>query len=397
MINKFLLLVCMLLYVYTLTFDIFLNQYIRIPTPFFCLPLIFLWGDIKRTQFLYGRELIFIFLACFIYYGIGYQQLNSFIINFIVIAFCGLYFNYFVGFDKARFNWSLIVFFSLLTLSSIVLLINQFNLQLGDSLRSKLIGAPVRQSPSGISSAIFTFGYQAAALTGFIFIYAIKKRWNLLVKCLILTGCLVLLYLGLQRSAALAFVVSLLLFAAFYYRGKAVLIISLLVIAVTIVLTIVDLNRVFEGSTDNIFAKNERSTENGENREGLVIENLRIYSQYPFGLIFHGKTWKEATADSFIFRNGLTSHNAYLMFLTYLGPFLGIAILIGLFYKHFHVFKKAISEIRVPENTALIALCFSFLTITINSMFHNASFISANGPTVFLYFAILHCNKLKEF
>ena len=56
----------MILYMYTLTFDIFLNQIFRAPTPLaFGLPLIFLFGRFRNQALLYGWQLLWLFLKTY--------------------------------------------------------------------------------------------------------------------------------------------------------------------------------------------------------------------------------------------------------------------------------------------------------------------------------------------
>ena len=144
---------------------------------------------------------------------------------------------------------------------------------------------------------------------------------------------------------------------------------------------------------DNILAKNER-TEGSGSRAGLVTENLKIITDYPFGLIFYGQNWREVSKKYSAFRGGLTSHNAYLMFITYIGPFLGIGLLIFMYYRIAKIFKQAIIFSNLRENALLVSLCFAFLAVSLNALFHNAWLLTANGPTTFLYFSILHLSKL---
>jgi hypothetical protein len=82
------------------------------------------------------------------------------------------------------------------------------------------------------------------------------------------------------------------------------------------------------------------------------------------------------------------------MFLTYVGPFLGLGILAGLYYKIGKIIVGAFRNVRKKEFALMICLCCSFITISINSLSHNSWLVSANGPTFFLYFAILHLNFL---
>jgi hypothetical protein len=130
------------------------------------------------------------------------------------------------------------------------------------------------------------------------------------------------------------------------------------------------------------------------NRSTLAAENLRIYSDYPYGLIFYGKDWSDVTYRNEVFSSGITSHNAYLMFLTYVGPFLGLGILAGLYYKISKIIINAFRNVKKKKYALMICLCCSFIAVSINSLSHNSWLVSANGPTFFLYFAILHLNFL---
>src|SRR5690606_10076048 len=147
--------------------------------------------------------------------------------------------------------------------------------------------------------------------------------------------------------------------------------------------------------TNNILTKNINNDAEF-NRSGLMLENLNIYSEYPLGLIFYGKNWGDVIYRNPVFSSGITSHNAYLMFLTYLGPIIGIALLWIIYSKVLKISVHAVKGIRKPENALLICLCFSFLGASINSLSHNAWLISADGPTLFLYFSILHLNRMQN-
>jgi hypothetical protein len=127
----------------------------------------------------------------------------------------------------------------------------------------------------------------------------------------------------------------------------------------------------------------------------LTAENLRIYSEYPLGLVFYGKTWGDVIYRNQVFSSGITSHNAYLMFMTYLGPFLGIGFLFVIYIGVFRIAYHALKEIKKRENALLVCLCFSFIAVSINAVAHNAWLLSADGPTLFLYFSILHFDKVK--
>lgn len=132
------------------------------------------------------------------------------------------------------------------------------------------------------------------------------------------------------------------------------------------------------------------------NRSMLTMENLRIYSEYPYGLMFYGKNWGDVIYRNAIFSSGITSHNAYLMFLTYLGPFLGFGILAGLYYKIVGIIITVLRQAKKKENALMICLCCSFIAVSINSLSHNSWLVSANGPTFFLYFSILHLHFIMN-
>ncbi len=131
------------------------------------------------------------------------------------------------------------------------------------------------------------------------------------------------------------------------------------------------------------------------NRTLLMSENINIFADYPLGLVFYGKNWSNVIYRNQVFASGITSHNAYFMFITYLGPFLGLGLLIIIYSSIIKIGFNALKEIRLKDNALLICLCFSFLGISINAVSHNAWLLSADGPTVFLYFSIIHLNKIK--
>lgn len=388
--------VLMVVYLYTLTFDIFLNQKIRIPTPLFsAVPLIVLFGSFKQNKLLYGREFIYIGLGLFLYYVLGMADIKSFYVNLIIIVVCGMYFNFYVRKNRQRFNYSVLIFILLLLLSSIVMLLNH---KLGpaiDLLRVTLLGREIEQSPSGIAASIFTFGYQVAAFSTFAFLYTMKYRWPFYLQAVVLSLCLIFIYFGMQRSAVVTFVVTVLLFLVVYYRSKAIFAVGVLSVVGFLLFNFINTQQANSSTQyDNVFAKNERKS--GENRSALVTENLEIYGNYPYGLIFYGKSWSDVTRNSHIFGNGLTSHNAYLMFITYLGPFLGVAILLCIFYRPVQAFLKAISDIKGRQSAMLICLSFALLAVSINSLFHNGWLLDGNGPTVFLFFATLHRSLMDD-
>ncbi|HEY0897510.1 MAG TPA: O-antigen ligase family protein [Sphingobacteriaceae bacterium] len=396
MFKKIAVTTLMIFYMYTLTFDIFLNQIFRAPTPLvFGFPLIFLFGKLRNQKLLYGWQLLWLFLACFLYYLWGQEDIKSFIVNVMTITTCGLYFNFFVGHNESRFNRSVLALMILLLISSVIMVLNHMYPVQINALRSLLIGGPIKQSPAGITDSIFNFGYHLAALTPFIYLFSLKYRFPVLAQLLILGSCLVFIYLGMQRSVLVTFFAALILFLVFYYRGRAVFLFGTIGVLGFVLMSFVDFKDPSQSKYDNIFAKNERNAEKGEDRGNLVKENLRIYADHPYGLVFYGKSWADVTRGSFVLRNGLTSHNAYLMFLTYLGPFIGFLLLFAIYRQVFVAFKSAITDIRGPSQAMLVCLCFSFLSISMNSLFHNG-WILNSGATIFLYFAVLHFHQMHQ-
>ncbi|MDB5119319.1 MAG: O-Antigen ligase [Sphingobacteriales bacterium] len=377
----------MFLYLYTLTFGLFLTQSIRFPSPLlFGLTMIAIFWQ-SGHRFLYVKEAVVIAGANFFYYILAQQDIQAFSVNIIVFIVCFLYFNFFVGQDNSRLKMSIIMFYSLLILSAIVMLLNHVYPVQIISLRSRLIGAPIAQSPSGISSTIFGFGYQLAPLVSFLFVASAIYVRSWFIKIAVLLACLIAVYMGMQRSVLVTLVVSSFIFLVFYYKFKSIILIAVIVI-VSGLFSIYFINSSSGNEYDNIFAKNERNAE--EDRGGLMTENLRIYSNYPMGLMFYGKNWKDVTKYNIVYAGGITSHNAYLMFITYIGPFLGIAFLILVYSKIVKIFKHILWDISNKQNALLACLCFSFLAVTLNALFHNAWLIGADGPSVFVYCAILH-------
>jgi len=387
---KFIAVVFVVLYLYSVSYGIFMTDFFRIPTPLiFCLPLVFLFKEKDGVGFLYKQELILLVGAMFLYNVIGFSEYMVFIANAICIGMCAIYFNYFVGLDAKRFAISIYIFIAFLTFSAIVMVFNPFYFAEINNLRSMLMGEPVVQSPSGIATYQFNFGYQLAALVPFLVIYTFAFKKAFLIKILSLLACLLFIYLGMQRSVLVGFVVSVFLFLILYYNYKAIFIIAFAACAAFVFYTYI-----LKDNTDtynNILTKNEHNMEE-YNRSTLAAENLRIYSEYPYGLIFYGKDWSDVTYRNEVFSSGLTSHNAYLMFLTYVGPFLGLGILGGLYYKVGRIIINAFRNVKKTEYALMICLCCSFIAVSINSLSHNSWLVSANGPTFFLYFAILHLN-----
>ena len=145
---------------------------------------------------------------------------------------------------------------------------------------------------------------------------------------------------------------------------------------------------------NNILSKNQAKQANDFNRATMSMENLTVMADYPYGLIFYGKTWEEATYRSPVFVDGISSHNSYLMFITYLGPFLGIGLLFAIYSPIIRTFWKNLSVIHSRQHSLFTAILFSFIAISLNAFSHNGWLLSVDGPTLFLYLAILHYEKL---
>lgn len=390
---KLMVTLLMMFYLGTLAFGIFLTDVFRIPAPFlFCFPLVFLFREKGAVQFLYARELILLCIALFFYYVIGLSEVNSFAANILCIMICAFYFNYFVGNSERRFNASVWIFFGLLFFSSVVMVLNHFYGEM-DTLRELIMGDRILQSPAGIALSQFAYGYQLAALIPFAFICTCAFKTPLLVKGIALGTCLLFVFLGMQRSVFVGFVGATFLFLALYYRFRAVLVIVLMVLVCGLLY-----NYVLKDNLDtynNILVKNNHN-DAAYNRSSLAEENLRIYTDYPYGLIFYGKNWSDVIYRDYVFSSGITSHNAYLIFFTYLGPFLGLGLLAAIYYRVGSACRYVFYHLRKPENAMLACLCFSFIGVSVNALSHNPWLISADGPTVFLYFSILHLYQRQK-
>jgi hypothetical protein len=388
---KLIVTLLMILYLYALSFGIFLTDMFRIPAPIiFCFPLIFIFKNKEETPFLYFKEVLLISLAIFLYYVVGLSEFKTFAKNMLSVMLCALFFNYYIGTSRSRFNSSIYVFYSLLTISAVLMVVDSFYEI--EAFRGLLMDEKVMQSPAGIAIYQFSFGYQLAALTPFLFIYTCTFKKSLLTNLIVLFVCLVFLLLGMQRSAFLTFIIATTLFLIIYYRFKAVFFISISLIFCGLIYYFV-LNDYLDGM-NNIISKNEQS-DPSHNRTNLTAENLNIYFNHPYGLIFYGKNWGDAIYRNYTFSDGITSHNAYLMFITYLGPILGLGLLVAIYHKICGIFINILQMIRAQENRLLVCLCFSFLAVSLNAFFHNAWLIEANGSTVFLFFSILHMYKFK--
>ena len=391
-IMKLIVILFMFLYLYSLSFGIFLTETIRVPAPMlFAFPLIFLFRE-KVSRFLYHKELWVLVIALFCYYVIGLSEFRSFAAYTIAVVVCILYFNYFIGGNRKRFHYSVLIFYLLLAFSSVIMVLNHFYPAV-DGLRGILMDEQVLQSPSGIAVYQFNFGYQLAALVSFALLYAVLFNKYLVIKGAVFFACLVFIYLGMQRSVFVTFLFSVSLFLIIYYRLKAVFIICFAVVAGLVFYEQVLKENI--QSRSNILTKN-MNNDPAHNRTLLTMENLNIYADYPMGLVFYGKNWGDAIYRNQVFSSGLTSHNAYLMFFTYLGPFLGLGLLVMIYGSIVRIGFNALKEIRRKENALLICLGFSFLAVSLNAFSHNASLISADGPTLFLYFSILHLHKIIQ-
>ncbi|WP_316748971.1 hypothetical protein [Pedobacter gandavensis] len=386
--------VFMTAYLYTLSFGIFMTHIFRIPAPLvLCIPLVLFFSE-KKPPFLYAKEAFLFFLAILTYDFIGMGDRIGFFASLIVVSCCILYFNYFIGYNRRRFNISMMIFYVLLFFSAIIMVLNHFLPGRIDQLRGTLLDDTIIQSPAGLALTQFNYGYQLAALVSFLFVFTHVFRLNILVKLLAFVICIIFIYLGMNRSVFVTFLTSSFLFVVFYYRYK-----SIFIITAAVLFGFVSYAFIIKGNFDaknNILTKNEGKNANYYNRVGMSEENLKIYADYPYGLIFYGKNWSDVTYRSTIFSSGLTSHNAYLMFLTYLGPFLGLGLLLSLYYRIGKIFLGVLFKIKLKENALLIGLCFSFLGVSINAFSHNGWLVSADGPTLFLYFSILHLAKIQH-
>lgn len=381
-------------YIYTLSFGIFMTAIFRIPAPMvFCLPLIFFFNE-GKIPFLYGKEAALFLISLFLYDFIGMSDNISFFATLIVILFCIAYFNYFVGYNTRRFHLSVLIFFVLLFISAVIMVLNHFYPAEIDNLRGTLLDDTVMQSPAGLALTQFNYGYQLAALVSFVFIFTCAFNMNFLIKIVALFVCIIFIYLGMNRSVLITFLSSSLLFLICYYRYKSIFMVVTAVLIGAIFYAFVVKDNL--DTKNNILAKNEAKNANYYNRVGLSEENLKIYADYPFGLIFYGKNWSDVTYRNHVFPFGLTSHNAYLMFLTYLGPFFGLGLLVFLYYRVGQIFINGLRKIKHKENALIICLCFSFLAVSINALSHNGWLVSADGPTLFLYFSILHFANIQK-
>jgi len=373
-------------------FGIFLTGFFRIPAPMiFCIPLIFFWKE-PNAKFLYAREVVLLCLSVFLYDGVGLSSLNSAFATMTSIVLCALYFSFFVGDNKQRFNSSVWIFYGLLLLSALVMIANHYIPQV-DNLRSMIMGEPVKQSPAGISATQFAYGYQVAAFVSFALISTFVFKRGLVLKLTVFLLCSGIVFLGMQRSAFVGFALTGVVFLTIYYRFKAVLLLSLMIGICLAIYSVAGEDELQK--TENILTKNEHNDETS-NRSDLAMENLRIYSEYPFGLIFYGKDWGDVIYRNYVFSRGITSHNAYLMFITYLGPFLGLGLLVGIYLPVVNIIWYTLRNIRAHGQPMLLCIIFSFISVSINALSHNAWLFSADGPTMFSFFSVIHCYRLQQ-
>ncbi|MEN0052972.1 MAG: O-antigen ligase family protein [Mucilaginibacter sp.] len=381
-------------YLYTVAFNIFMTSIFRIPAPMIFGLLLLPFIQRPLPPFIYLRECILFTLALFLYHIVGMSDYTGFFLSFVTIIACALYFNYFVGTNKLRFNISVAMLFAWLAFSMIIMVFDHTHPDLIDAIRSRLLDEQIKQSPAGLAITQFTFGYQIAAFTTLAFIATFTFRLNALTKVLVFCACMLFLYLGMNRSALISFAGAVMVFLFIQYRLKAVIL-----VAIVAIISILIYNYVLKDNFDsknNILAKNEAKEANDFNRANMAAENLKIVADYPFGLIFYGKDWDEVTYRNSLFTFGLSSHNAYLMFITYLGPFLGIGLLVAIYYRITRLFAEVVKHIKLKHNAILVALIFAFLATSLNALSHNGWLIDADGPTLFLYLAVLHSARLTS-
>lgn len=395
MIRKSAFYVLLLLFIYVTTFNIFITGIFKVPAPLIFLVPLLLFDKIKGTRFEYGYQLLVFFIAAVLYKLIGEADIPGFFAVLITVLCFAVFFNYVIANSLQRITIAIAIFYSLLMLSGLLMFIDhQYSIT---RLRSLLVASDVLQGPSGIATTIFAFGYQMAALTAFLFsaVILFKKNWLFSLSVMVLA--LSFIFFGMQRSVLIAFGFVAVMLIVFYYRAK-----SIVVFCALIAIFLVGQNYIGQFSADkkqqNIFNKNETQSGRNEMRGDLMSENIAVITDYPFGLLFYGKNWNDVVQHNFVYKNGtsvITSHNAYLMFITYLGPLLGMVLLVLLYLKVGKVIGGAFRQIRRKENALLISLSCSFIAISINSFFHNEWLLDGSGPTLFLYFSILQMAKIS--
>ncbi|MGN6179878.1 MAG: O-antigen ligase family protein [Mucilaginibacter sp.] len=392
LIKKIIVFSAVAFYLYTLTLNLFLTVYFPIPSPVIFGACLVPFVQTPLVKFTYLKEVVLLGISLFLYYVIGMNDGKTFFVTFIVIVACACYFNYLVGLNTLRFNLSVIVFYSVLLISMVIMSLDHGYQDMIDPLRTTLLGDQIKQSPSGLAFTQFTFGYQVAAFSVFIFVLVCVYKRAIFIRVLVLFVCLAVIYLGMNRSAFVAFVGTVVLFLFIYYRYKA-----MFLVAASVLIGFAVYFYILKDNTDdknNILSKNIAKEDVEVDRAEMASENLKIYADYPLGLIFYGKTWEEVSYRNPAFPLGLSSHNAYLMFITYLGPFLAIGLLFGIYSRISKLFWLTIKHIRFKQRSLFLALLFSFLAVSANALFHNAWLVTADGPTLFLFFAIMQAAKI---
>lgn len=396
MTKRIIFFVLIFLYVYVTTFNIFLTEIIKVPAPILILTPLLIFYRQDNVNFRYGLQGILFFIAVMLNMLIGESELVGFFAFIINLACLIIFFNYIIGDSLERMMMTIYFFYGLLFISGVVLLMDH-QLDIAD-IRTMLIGGPVLQSPSGIATTQFTFGYQMAAVTPFMLIGTIlfKKNWLLSLVIIILAICFI--FFGMQRSVFVAFFAAVALFIFLYFRAKSIFL--FLGISAIFLLGQGYMDQFSEDKNQkNILNKSVKQADKNENRGDLISENFKIIAEYPFGLIFYNKTWNDVVQHNFVYKNGhqiITSHNAYLMFITYLGPILGLLLLVLIYFKVCKNVWLALKQIKLEENAMLVCLSCSFIAVSINSFFHNEWLLSTSGPTQFLYFSILHLTLIKS-
>jgi len=387
--RKLLVITLIIAYVYTLTCDIFMSDIFRLPAPVILGAPLLCFFYMPGQRFLYGKELLVLIATIALYYIVGQGDVKGFVLCSVTALICGLYFAFFVGTNQLRFAVSVIVFAIVLLLSMLLLLADHYFQGTADAWRSILLDDVVKQSPSGLALTQFTFGYQLAAFTTLVAAFAITYRVNILYKLLIIAGCLVCIYFGMNRSALLSFGIAIGTLVLVFYKYKAIPVILIIVVGGFLFYNYALLPNSSIDDKNNILAKNQAKEANDFNRLDLSAENLAIYADYPLGLVFYGKRWEDVTYRNPVFPDGLSSHNAYLMFLTCLGPVLGFGLLGFIYARPAKIAIDLVGNIHTKHAVVLAPLVFALFAVSFNALSHNAWLLSGNGPTLFLYFAVL--------
>lgn len=392
LIRKVFIFGLMTAYLYTLAFTIFMTDRLKVPATVLIFPLL-LYRHVPVKAFAYWKETILILVALLLYNIVGMGDVRAFTAGVATAGGCAVYFNYFVGNSRKRLHASVIIFAGLLFFSMLILVGDHYYQDAIDPIRSRLLDDQVKQSPSGIAPTQFAFGYQVVAFTTFIFVASISYRLNILFRLMCLAICLLLLFFGMNRSAFVCFVATSAMFILIAFRLKGFLLLT--VVALIMGSVYQDIANTPPLNKNNILSKNQAKEADEFKRSELAAENLKIMEDYPWGLIFYGKTWEEVVYRNPAFPSGLSSHNAYLMFITYVGPFLGIGILLMLYSL---VLKTGIQLTAAPlkYDPMLIALFGAFLALSLNAMSHTAWLLNADGPSIFFFFALIHTIKFQQ-